>query len=320
MRKLLRERSGRSPIVGGQPWSAEAGAALAAWCTASGIPVAASWRCQDYVDNTGAVLRRPPRPRTRPPLEARLRDADVLLVVGARLGDIETGGYETIVPPGLGRTLIHVHADPDELGRVYEPALGIVASGRRGSPRRSPTSSRSRTPDAAARSGPRTSLSRDARVARRCPARASSTGVMEALAQRLGRRRDHHERRRELHRLGAPLLHLPALPDAARAAVRGDGVRTARRRRREARPPRAGRRVHRGRRRLPDVRAGARDGAPARRAGGRARRRQRHVRDDQDAPGAAVSGAGQRHRAREPRLRGARRRVRLPRRACGAHR
>ena len=52
-------------------------------------------------------------------------------MVGARLGDIETGGYATIVPPGGGRGLIHVHPDPDEIGRVYEPALGIVASGTR---------------------------------------------------------------------------------------------------------------------------------------------------------------------------------------------
>ncbi len=58
-------------------------------------------------------------------------EADALLVVGARLGDIETAGFTTIPPPGTGRTLIHVHPDPDELGRVYEPTLGIVASGPR---------------------------------------------------------------------------------------------------------------------------------------------------------------------------------------------
>ena len=66
-----------------------------------------------------------------PGLRERLRDADLLLVVGARLGDIETGGFATIAPPGVGRTLVHVHPDPDELGRVYEPALGIVSSGVR---------------------------------------------------------------------------------------------------------------------------------------------------------------------------------------------
>ena len=50
-------------------------------------------------------------------------------MVGGRLGDIETAGYSAIVPPGPGGRLVHVHPDPDEIGRVYEPELGIVASG-----------------------------------------------------------------------------------------------------------------------------------------------------------------------------------------------
>ena len=102
-----------------------------AWCEASGIPVAAAWRCQDYVDNDAGCYAGHLGLGVDPALQARLRDADVLLVVGGRLGDIETAGYSAIVPPGPGRTLVHVHPDPDEIGRVYEPALGIVASGPR---------------------------------------------------------------------------------------------------------------------------------------------------------------------------------------------
>ena len=130
-RDLLAAAERPLAIVGGQPWSAEAGDALAAWCEASGIPVAAAWRCQDYVDNEAACYAGHLGLGADPALRDRLRDADVLLVVGARLGDIETGGFATIVPPGVGRTLIHVHPDPDEIGRVYEPALGIVSSGPR---------------------------------------------------------------------------------------------------------------------------------------------------------------------------------------------
>ena len=118
-------------VVGGQPWTAEAGAALARWCEASGIPVAASWRAQDHVPNDSGCYAGHLGLGVDPALRERLRDADVVLVVGARLGDVETGGFATIVPPGDGRTLIHVHPDPNELGRVYEPALGIVASGPR---------------------------------------------------------------------------------------------------------------------------------------------------------------------------------------------
>jgi acetolactate synthase-1/2/3 large subunit len=130
-RTLLEGAERPLAVVGGQPWSAAAGAALAAWCEAGGIPVAAAWRCQDYVDNEAGCYAGHLGLGADPALRDRLRDADVLLVVGARLGDIETGGYATIIPPGGGRALIHVHPDPDEIGRVYEPALGMVAAGTR---------------------------------------------------------------------------------------------------------------------------------------------------------------------------------------------
>ncbi len=116
-------------VVGGQPWSEAAGRALTAWCEAGSLPIAAGWRCQDHVDNTSSVyvghLGLGPDPR----LTRRLREADVLLVLGSRLGDIETLGYTTIEPPGAGRSLIHVLPEAGELGRVYTPALGIVADG-----------------------------------------------------------------------------------------------------------------------------------------------------------------------------------------------
>ena len=62
-----------------------------------------AWRCQDYVDNEARCYAGHLGLGADPALRDRLRDADVLLVVGARLGDIETGGYATIVPPGGGR-------------------------------------------------------------------------------------------------------------------------------------------------------------------------------------------------------------------------
>jgi acetolactate synthase-1/2/3 large subunit len=116
-------------VVGGRPWSPHAHADAGAWCGASGIPVATAWRSQDHVDNTlpeyvgGLGLGGDPR------LAARLGEADVLLVVGADLGDIDTGGYTAIEPPGSANELIHVHPDPVSLGRVYRPTLPIVSSG-----------------------------------------------------------------------------------------------------------------------------------------------------------------------------------------------
>ena len=131
VRELLAAAERPLVVVGGQPWTEAAGTALLRLCEAGGLPVAASWRCQDYVDNDAPCYAGHLGLGVDPALRERLRDADLLLVVGARLGDIETGGFATIPPPGAGRTLVHVHPDPDELGRVYEPALGIVASGVR---------------------------------------------------------------------------------------------------------------------------------------------------------------------------------------------
>ena len=131
LRELLERAERPLVVVGGQPWTSDAGDALARWCEASGIPVAAAWRAQDYVANDSACYAGHLGLGVDPSLRDRLRDADVLLVVGARLGEIETDGFATLVPPGDGRTLVHVHPDPNELGRVYEPTLGIVASGPR---------------------------------------------------------------------------------------------------------------------------------------------------------------------------------------------
>ena len=184
-RDLLASAERPLAIVGGQPWSADAGDALAAWCEASGIPVAAAWRCQDYVDNEASCYAGHLGVGADPALRDRLRDADVLLVVGARLGDIETGGFATIVPPGVGRTLIHVHPDPDEIGRVYEPALGIVSSGPRFAEALRPVEpldpgGRGGTMDAA-HGAWRATLD-----ARALPGAVEATGVMSALRARLG--------------------------------------------------------------------------------------------------------------------------------------
>jgi acetolactate synthase-1/2/3 large subunit len=131
LRRLLAKAERPLAVVGGQPWAQDAGERLARWLEAGSIPVAAAWRCQDYVDNESRCYAGHLGLGQEQALTARLRDADALLVVGARLGDIETAGFTTIPPPGTGRTLIHVHPDPDELGRVYEPTLGVVSSGPR---------------------------------------------------------------------------------------------------------------------------------------------------------------------------------------------
>jgi acetolactate synthase-1/2/3 large subunit len=115
-------------LVGGGGWSAEAKAALEAWAAARALPVAVSFRCQDYIDNehpsyVGHVGIGPD-----PKLRARLEEADLIVALGPRLGEMTTQGYTLLQVPLPTQTLVHVHPDPEELGRVYRPALAICAA------------------------------------------------------------------------------------------------------------------------------------------------------------------------------------------------
>jgi acetolactate synthase I/II/III large subunit len=127
-RALLEQAERPLVIVGGAPWSAEAHAALTGWCAAGAIPVASGWRRQDYVDNHADSYVGHLALGADPRLSQRVRDADVLLVIGDRLSEITTAGYTLLRVPAPTQALVHVTADPEEIGRVYAPALGITAS------------------------------------------------------------------------------------------------------------------------------------------------------------------------------------------------
>ena len=114
-------------IVGGGGWSEQAGRDVAAFAEASNVPVAASFRRQDYVDNGSHAYAGMLTLGLDPALARRVREADVILALGTRLGEIATQGYTLLEAPRPAQTLIHVHADPDELGRVYEADLPIVS-------------------------------------------------------------------------------------------------------------------------------------------------------------------------------------------------
>ena len=114
-------------VVGEGGWSAQAGEDVLAFCEASALPVAASFRCQDYVDNHSPVYTGHLTIGLDPALARRVEEADLLVAVGGRLGDIATRGYTLLDVPKPRQTLVHAHPDPAELGAVYEPALAIVS-------------------------------------------------------------------------------------------------------------------------------------------------------------------------------------------------
>jgi acetolactate synthase-1/2/3 large subunit len=128
LRALLAEAQRPLVVVGEGGWSARAGEDLIAVATAAAVPVAASFRCQDYVDNEAPVYAGHAGIGMAPELARRIADADVLVAVGGRLGDIPSSGYTLLEIPRPRQRLVHVHPDPDELGAVYQPELGIVSS------------------------------------------------------------------------------------------------------------------------------------------------------------------------------------------------
>jgi acetolactate synthase-1/2/3 large subunit len=115
-------------VVGEGGWTAGTGADVLAFCEANDLPVAASFRCQDFVDNRSRCYVGVLGVAMDDRLAARLRDADLVLAIGGRLGEVPTRRYTLLEPPSPTQTLIHVHPDPNELGLVYEPSLAITSS------------------------------------------------------------------------------------------------------------------------------------------------------------------------------------------------
>ncbi len=112
-------------ILGGGGWTRAAVDAFRAWAEASGLPVGCAFRCQDLFDNRSAHYAGDVGIGINPKLAQRVKDADVLLVIGARLGEMTTSGYTLLEVPVPRQTLVHVHAGAEELGRVYQAALPI---------------------------------------------------------------------------------------------------------------------------------------------------------------------------------------------------
>ena len=125
VKRLLEKAERPFVLLGGGGWTREATHKLQKWAEAAGLPAGTSFRCQDLLDNRSPSFAGDVGIGINPKLAARVKEADVLLVIGARLGEMTTGGYTLVEAPVPTQTLIHVHAGAEELGRVYRPALAI---------------------------------------------------------------------------------------------------------------------------------------------------------------------------------------------------
>jgi acetolactate synthase-1/2/3 large subunit len=115
-------------IAGGSCWSDAGCAALARFAQANALPVFASFRRQDLIDNDHPCYAGHLTLGMAPYLQQRMKTADLIIALGTRLGDINTMTYAMIRPPRLAARFVHVHPEPSELNRVYQADVAIAAS------------------------------------------------------------------------------------------------------------------------------------------------------------------------------------------------
>lgn len=115
-------------LLGGGGWSAEAVADIRAFAEANELPTGCSLRCQDLFDNSHWLYAGDVGIAINPKLADRVRQTDLLIAVGPRLGEMTTSGYTLLDIPVPKQPLVHIHAGAEELGRVYQPVLAINSS------------------------------------------------------------------------------------------------------------------------------------------------------------------------------------------------
>jgi len=124
-RALLAQARRPLMVVGGTGWDSQACANLQAFAQANDIPVAAAFRRQDLFDNCAPNYIGQIGLGISPKLAEYVREADLVIAVGTRLSEVTSGGYTLVQSPVPKQTLVHVHADANELGRVYQATLPI---------------------------------------------------------------------------------------------------------------------------------------------------------------------------------------------------
>jgi acetolactate synthase I/II/III large subunit len=115
-------------LLGGSRWTAAAVEAVRRFAESWQIPVGCQFRRQMLFDPVHSHYAGDAGLGVNPALARRIRDADVLILLGGRLPEVASGGYTLVNVPRPSQTLVHVHPGAEELGRVYAPALAINAT------------------------------------------------------------------------------------------------------------------------------------------------------------------------------------------------
>jgi len=128
MLALIADAASPIAIIGGAGWNAKAREHFQSFAERIGLPVATAFRRQDAIAPSSSIYAGNLGYGPNPKLVERVKTADLVLTVGARLGEATTDGYAFPTLEHPDQVLIHVHPDPDELGRVYRTDLALACS------------------------------------------------------------------------------------------------------------------------------------------------------------------------------------------------
>jgi acetolactate synthase I/II/III large subunit len=128
LRELLLQASRPFVIAGGGGWTPQAAQALQRFAEKWQLPVGNAFRFQDTFDNHHPLYAGDVGIAINPKLAARIQESDLVLAVGARLGEMTTAGYTLLQVPRPRQKLVHIHASAEELNRVYQADVAMVAT------------------------------------------------------------------------------------------------------------------------------------------------------------------------------------------------
>jgi acetolactate synthase-1/2/3 large subunit len=128
LQELLSNAKAPFLIIGGSRWSQEACDSLMRFAERFAIPAATTFRRGALYDATHPTYAGDLGIGPNPKLMARIKAADLVLLVGGRLGEMPSQSYTLFDIPAPQTKLVHVHPGSDELGRVYAPYLAINSS------------------------------------------------------------------------------------------------------------------------------------------------------------------------------------------------
>jgi acetolactate synthase I/II/III large subunit len=128
LREMLLKAERPLVIAGGGGWTPQSAQALQRFAENWQLPVANAFRFQDTFDNFHPLYAGDVGIGINPKLAQRVRDSDLIIAIGPRLGEMTTGGYSLLQAPKPKQKLVHIHASAEELNRVYQADLAICAT------------------------------------------------------------------------------------------------------------------------------------------------------------------------------------------------